>query len=484
MIADASLTLYSIRRRFEQNQIDCTFTVLALLPTVTEGVLDALPVEQLTQELQTKKAERIARSTAEGAPSEISSSGAPSLRDGDTASLTSLQSSSFVHASQAFGDGESSQPRKSKAQLWNEIKVSSITRALTLLYTLSLLTLLTRIQLNLLGRLNYLVSVISLAQPPTPERQNSISLEDHDSSSASFGNDFETNRRYLTFSWFLLHKGSKVIQRRVQEAVSEVFGSISPAEQLSQSRLSELIIQVRKKIEGATQAERHATHWLPFLLPLREEEESLLVESGVITPPNTASSSSSPHPPQPLNINSEKPSSKSIKSTLRTLLDETADLIDSPHFTHILTLLLNSAFTYLIDERVSSAFPPKQSDPRTEDLNSAITVVPTSTEPRVKLATILAVLTRQAHVIGSGDTPNEYIERMNADVKELEAFAAVIYAQDVRPTGEAEEEEKPISVVREASGGAGSASEVLESQLEGAWSRVVGSASRTLGSGR
>ena len=114
--------LPSLRRRFEQNQTDCTFTVLALLPTVTENILEALPVEQLTHELQQKKAERLARVAGEGVASELSS-GPPSIRDGDTASLSSLQSSSFIQ----LGDDASSRPRRSKAQLWNEIKIASIT---------------------------------------------------------------------------------------------------------------------------------------------------------------------------------------------------------------------------------------------------------------------------------------------------------------------------------------------------------------------
>ena len=107
----------SLRRRFEQNQTDCTFTVLALLPTATENVLEALPVETLTHELQQKKAERLAR--GDSASSEPSPT--PSATD-DTGSLSSFQGDSFIHASQMTGSSE--KPKRSKAQLWNEIKIS------------------------------------------------------------------------------------------------------------------------------------------------------------------------------------------------------------------------------------------------------------------------------------------------------------------------------------------------------------------------
>lgn len=135
---------------------------------------------------------------------------------------------------------------------WND---AAITRAFVLLYTLSLLTLLTRIQLNLLGRRNYVSSVMSLASPPA--NTSTISLEDHDDEiGQAFGNDFETNRRYLTFSWWLLHRGWKDLREKVQAAVEEVFGPLNPREDITFDRLSQLTLEVRKKVEGATEEER------------------------------------------------------------------------------------------------------------------------------------------------------------------------------------------------------------------------------------
>lgn len=127
----------SLRRRFEQNQEDCTFTVLAILPTATENILEAIPVEQVLEELQRQKAERLSRSVG---PSEIASSAPPSLADTteDDGASSSLQTGSFIHASQVVTEGESSgdtaeaipavseekKSKKSKAQLWSEMKIS------------------------------------------------------------------------------------------------------------------------------------------------------------------------------------------------------------------------------------------------------------------------------------------------------------------------------------------------------------------------
>lgn len=122
---------YSLRRRFQQNQEDCTFTVLALLPTATENIVEALPVEDITRNLQQKKAERLGRSEG-GTPDPSVASGPTSATDDDGRSLSSFQSESYIHASQteaSSSDGKLA-PRISKAQLWNELKISCMLQQL------------------------------------------------------------------------------------------------------------------------------------------------------------------------------------------------------------------------------------------------------------------------------------------------------------------------------------------------------------------
>ena len=133
---------------------------------------------------------------------------------------------------------------------------TAISRAFTLIYTLGLLTLLTRIQLNLLGRRNYLASVVSLASPPSTGTKISLENHDDDNFENAYGNDFETNRKYLSFSWWLLHRGCKDIMEKVVQAVKEVFGPLNPREDITLEKLSQLTVMVRKKIEGFTEEER------------------------------------------------------------------------------------------------------------------------------------------------------------------------------------------------------------------------------------
>ena len=299
----------------------------------------------------------------------------------------------------------------------------AVTRALTLLYTFSLLNVLTRIQLNLLGRRTYLSSVVSLANPQANMQSSTISLENRDDDNFEnfYGNDFETNRKYLTFSWWLLHRGSKQIMEKVTAAVKEVFGAVNIREEVTMERLADLIMQVRKKVEGSTDAQRRQMRWLSYLLPPQEEEQFVIRQASM---PDSDGS------PSPETAATQDPMSADVRITnaLRRLLDETSDLIDSPTFSLVLTRLLDAGFSNLIDHHVGvEAFK-----------NGG---VPTADSPRItevadnkcKIAHILPVFCRQAHVIvgvGELDMGNEYMVAMD-QVPDLEAFAAVIYSSNL-----------------------------------------------------
>ncbi|KAK4939163.1 hypothetical protein LTR28_009428, partial [Elasticomyces elasticus] len=401
----------SLRRRFEQNQEDCTYTVLALLPTIRDEIIGALPVEQISNELQQQRADRLARSVgASDAASSDFPSAPPSVTD---------DGSSYVHASQMAESG-----------------------------------------LNLLGRRTYLSSVVSLASPPPPASTSRIALEnnDDDNYDNAYGNDFETNRKYLTFSWWLLHRGCKDILNKVTAAVKEALGPVKIKEEITLEQLSELVLQVRRKIEGATEEERRAQNWLSYLLPPRDQEDFVLRESGMGTPDSPPlrhtsedpfSTASSASPPAAIADH------VSTNPSLRRLIDETSDLIDSPTFTHVLTLVLDAAFSHLVDIKIAqeayklsapatlaSSFPADiTSESRIQEVLTD--EAPNAATAKCKVANILPVFCRQAHTIAAGGNegegiienlavahvPNEYLAAID-QVRELEAFAAVVYSSN------------------------------------------------------
>lgn len=110
-------------------------------------------------------------------------------------------------------------------------------------------------------------------------------------------------------------------------------------------------------------------------------------------------------------------------------------MIESPNFTRVLVLLNNECFDTLTQQCKTDAFKTSPNVPETtpQSFTSVATVVPVagSSEPKTKLANVLAVMARQAHVIGNGTTPpNLYLAAMEQNVRELEAFAAVIYSSN------------------------------------------------------
>ena len=140
-----------------------------------------------------------------------------------------------------------------------------------------------------------------------------------------------------------------------------------------------------------------------------------------------------------------------MSPSLRRLLDETADLIDSPSFSHVLTRVLDAGFSHLIDAKVAQIAyklpTPSASMARAQELVG-------TADARAKVASTLAVFCRQAHDIGGSAAAatasvsvasaeggadavfgatnaagNEYLAAMDA-VKSVEAFAAVVYSSN------------------------------------------------------
>lgn len=325
--------------------------------------------------------------------------------------------------------------------------------------------MLTRIQLNLLGRRSYLSSVVSLATG-SPHATISLENNDDDNPQPSYGSDFETNRKYLTFSWWLLNRGWADVMQRVESAVRKTFGHLSPRDTLTFETFSTLTAQCRQLIEGGQPGGAAGTNWLPFLLPPRGSEDLVLRESGVLDSPPDASAS--------------LPQTEGSTISLRRLLDETADLIESPPFAHVLTQLLNAGFGHLLDKKVvSGAFDT----PSTLHPDTAVQALSQSPPPTraVLLPKVLSVLTRQAHAIGNG-MPNEYLREMEG-VRDLEGFAAVVYSSnwesEIRPDEEGGLFVSGAAVGENGTGGrapTGEESLVVvdpSASLEGAWERAT-----------
>lgn len=130
---EPSSTTYSLRRRFQQNQEDCTYTVLALLPTATTRILESMDVEKITLEIQKMKGGNGSKSVKSGSGDSMSLPETTGVTDEDGRSIVSA-SESGIHASQitvppaSQTEGEQplqpEKPRRTKRQLWGDVTIS------------------------------------------------------------------------------------------------------------------------------------------------------------------------------------------------------------------------------------------------------------------------------------------------------------------------------------------------------------------------
>lgn len=327
----------SMKRRFEQNQQDCVFTVLSLLPTLGDQLLHELNVELITAKLQQSRSQRSTpaltpdgsmilppkpaegetTSTATAESATVTSETA--VNDGDVKSEAdkseAVEQASDKDADQEpaaaenhtaqgsedvskvdsdseqyyvvdnAGDTDGSPPeaeketsekqstasesvpeiqiqqdvetdtpaqqqaeavevsatqlpttvekdettaaidRRVKLELWNELKIMSFTRTITALYSLTFLTLLTQVQLNLLGRFTYVSSVVALTNTTDAAYRIESPSAKGSLSSTNGLLDFQTEKKYLTFSYWLLHEGWRRWNEKVQEVVESVIGT-------------------------------------------------------------------------------------------------------------------------------------------------------------------------------------------------------------------------------------------------------------------
>ncbi|TBU26261.1 Peroxin-3 [Dichomitus squalens] len=454
----------NLRRRFEQNQQDISFTIMALLPTIGTHILEGMDVEGVIQELQSfsgvpktrielqhptapsessvassveniRAAESDVRSdngsvsvisSMDGVPTELSASSTswvdhfssressqvfPRTAEGGVSATSSprvdlsdsIPSTSSVSGSSApepiasntqHPDALGSNTR-SKAELWKEVKILTFTRALTVVYSLTLLSLFTHIQLSILGRSKYIQSMVQQERDERVREQleystsvyslfwGDKSLEDPDTDELEESENVseETERKYLTLSWWILHVGWKDVGERVRRGVEEVFEGVSLKTKLSSADLHRLICDVRRRVEHEVTfegKERRINFMSTLLPPTPETLQHVLTQGGIPAWVATA------HDP-----------------TFDAFLSETRTHVASGSFEHVLEVCLDRATEVLFRGVEKHVFGSYQEQ---DDL----TLVG-GQEPRERLAAMLPGLARWCHLALEG-LPNELVD--------------------------------------------------------------------------
>ncbi|KAK9374892.1 Peroxin-3 [Lipomyces chichibuensis] len=378
----------NLRRRFEQNQQDASYTVAALLSSITDPIVCELPVEEVTDELQAKR----------GPHSQ--SSDAPSQSGGDdtNAETTSIASSSTITIIDV--DTEAQQPKRTKKKLWNDLKIMAITRAVSLVYAIALLIFFTRLQLNMLGRQNYVKSVKAM----TESYDHAADPDQRASEDQVIQN--EVNRRFLTFSWWLLTRGWVRIVSNVREATETVFESVTPRTELGFDDLGGLIKRVRELVDAKN------NNYVEILLPTNKEGEEFVLSNNPCSEQEFQSSSTKEQAIEPL---------------LRALLDESTDLIESPNAKGVISGLVTQGFKLLLNSLQIKYFFLVYGGVQDEH-DSRQKIVEFEEEKKVRLANILAGIVQQSHeMVVVNENANPYLSAMNC-LPELRNFSAIVYS--------------------------------------------------------
>ncbi|KAF9433219.1 peroxin [Entomortierella beljakovae] len=315
----------------------------------------------------------------------------------ESQAASSTEESAQLHkAAQAVFKNEAAAAldRRTKLELWNELKIMSFTRTVTALYSLTFLTLLTQIQLNLLGRFTYVSSVIALSN--TTDASYRV-----ESQATGSQLDFQTEKKYLTFSYWLLHEGWRRWSEKVREAVEDIVGRMSLKKTISAKDFSDLLGEIRARLEyNEVDGKQVPVNMREYLLPDDPEEELEVLKAGGVD-----------------EVDLE------VDPVLRNLLDETRDLIDSEDFSTVLNSTLSTSFA-----RFSLALQPTFNPFLLSGRGGVIEEIENDDDidRAVPLASLLPLVARQVHLIING-VPNEYVESVSM-VKDLQTFSAIVYS--------------------------------------------------------
>lgn len=370
-LAEERFSREQIRRRFEQTQKDALYTIYALIPVLATPIFESLPVEEITKSLQARRLEK-----KTGGLSGSSNLGASSLGD-EGSSTTTDQPPVNAHSSNTL-------ERKSKNELWSELKSQTLTRLLTLIYSNALLILFTRLQLNILARREYLEDALKVAATKHGFNEKIDMVDNTSAESTNYVNE----QAYLSFSWWLLNRGWITIRERVKIAVDEVFAEINPRAELSLDDFAILIGKAQTLIE--------------------QEDDTNFISSVLLPPSNLETFVVQ----QTLDDENSSSLSKD-NSILRTLIDETKNYVNSSSSQIVLNSLINVGIITVLN---NIALSLSAKDPDQEPPN----------EIKVKLAILLANVTKASNDF-KNTTRSDYVNNMDK-VPELDELSASVYS--------------------------------------------------------
>ncbi|KAI9503989.1 peroxin [Coemansia spiralis] len=430
----------NIRRRFDQNQRDCLFTIMSLLPELSEQILREVDVERFIAELRAihkpqtprpkpeveaaggaheegnvgnvwssnKEAEMQNNSGSEKQDSSNGNSNEPSDATQNPEQLQENDEDTINVKHAANSQDVAAPPKRSKVEIWEDIKLQSFARALIAVYSESLLTMLVHIQLNMVGRNTYLDTVVGKL---TDTNEGRIVLEGQ----YEFRLSAADEQNFLMLSWWFLNRGWRHLMALIVDAVNYCVGPLALKARVSHRELISLLnsIHVRLRESGLIQA-------LPgFILPLGDANVNDYLASNRLS------------------------AEQVFTPVFVRLLDQIRDVVESNDFSYVLNSCIDRLTSQLLEalqesfpEPVPMPAPSKPLPPTVEgetvpNLDEVVKEFEEFSAPpesRVVVVQLLPRIAREGHQILNG-VPNHYLENVSAS-REVQALSAAVYTAE------------------------------------------------------
>nr|XP_058163562.1 peroxisomal biogenesis factor 3 isoform X1 [Dasypus novemcinctus] len=287
---------------FESNQRTCNMTVLSMLPTLREALMQQLNSESLTALLKNRPSNKLEiwEDLKIIKPQGL----------GQLLPIKQGQRSPFVSTSVSGEEGT--------VLPWTP-RASSFTRSIVAVYSTCMLVILLRVQLNIIGGYIYLDNAAvgrngtTVLAPPDVQQQ------------------------YLSSIQHLLGDGLTELITVIKQAVRNILGSVSLKHSLSLLDLEHKLKEIRTLVE-----QKSSSPWVdadgpgPFLCQymMPDEEAPLAAQACGLSPRDV---------------------------TTIKLLNETRDMLESPDFRTVLDTCLNRGFSRLLDN-MAEFFRPTERD--------------------------------------------------------------------------------------------------------------------------
>ncbi|XP_010549092.1 PREDICTED: peroxisome biogenesis protein 3-2 [Tarenaya hassleriana] len=211
---------------------------------------------------------------------------------------------------ESLNKGKGTLPPSEKLQLWDKLKILSFTRMVLSLWSVTMLSLYIRVQVNILGRHLYIDTARGLG--------SSHLLEDLDLI------DRDDEQKFLASADFLSTNGMPGLISDVQAAVTEVLKGKQLRDVYTASVLQETVMQILDVFMSSGSPH----HWVDYLM----------------TPQETRIG------PNPSDNLKEVSSSDVTVTKFDQLMVEAREVLTSTEFTNIVEISLKSFITAFVDE--------------------------------------------------------------------------------------------------------------------------------------